>query len=69
MRFFISISYNGKEFCGWQRQTNAPSVQQQLEHAFSVYLRETIEITGAGRTDTGVHAINYIATSTHSTPI
>lgn len=61
MRFFISISYNGKEFCGWQRQTNAPSVQQQLEHAFSVYLRETIEITGAGRTDTGVHAINYIA--------
>jgi len=61
MRFFISISYNGRAFCGWQRQKNGPSIQEHLEHAFSVYLREKIEITGAGRTDTGVHAINYIA--------
>jgi len=61
MRFFISISYNGQAFCGWQKQKNGPSIQEHLEHAFSVYLREKIEITGAGRTDTGVHAINYIA--------
>ena len=61
MRFFISLSYNGAAFCGWQRQNNGPSVQEHLENAFSVYLREKIEITGAGRTDTGVHAINYIA--------
>lgn len=61
MRFFISLSYNGAAFCGWQRQNNGPSVQEHLESAFSVYLREKIEITGAGRTDTGVHAVNYIA--------
>lgn len=61
MRFFISISYNGWAFSGWQRQKNGPSIQEHLEHAFSVYLREKIEITGAGRTDSGVNAINYIA--------
>lgn len=61
MRFFISISYNGQALSGWQKQKNGPSVQEHLEHAFSVYLQEKIEITGAGRTDAGVHAINYIA--------
>jgi len=61
MRFFILLSYNGSAFKGWQRQINGPSVQEHLEFAFSAYLREKIEITGAGRTDTGVHAINYVA--------
>ncbi len=61
MRFFILISYNGSAYCGWQRQKNGISVQELLEKAFSVYLRESIEITGAGRTDSGVHAINYHA--------
>jgi tRNA pseudouridine38-40 synthase len=61
MRFFILLSYNGSAFKGWQRQINGPSVQEHLEFAFSAYLREKVEITGAGRTDTGVHAINYVA--------
>ncbi|OFX81701.1 MAG: hypothetical protein A2X20_01445 [Bacteroidetes bacterium GWE2_40_15] len=61
MRFFLLLSYNGSAFNGWQRQINGPSVQEHLEFAFSAYLREKIEITGAGRTDTGVHAINYVA--------
>ncbi len=61
MRFFILISYDGSGFNGWQKQNNGTSVQQHLENAFSVYLREKISITGAGRTDTGVHARNYIA--------
>ncbi len=61
MRFFISISYNGQALSGWQKQKNGPSIQEQLENAFLVYLRQKIEITGAGRTDSGVHAINYIA--------
>lgn len=61
MRFFILLSYNGSSFNGWQKQKNGPSVQEHLEFAFGAYLREKIEITGAGRTDTGVHAINYIA--------
>ncbi len=61
MRFFILISYNGSSFCGWQRQINGPSIQESLENAFSAYLRERVEITGAGRTDAGVHAVNYVA--------
>ena len=61
MRLFISISYNGRAFSGWQKQKNGPSIQEHLEDAFSVYLREKIKIIGAGRTDSGVHAINYIA--------
>ena len=61
MRLFIQLSYNGSAYSGWQRQNNAPSVQAELERAFSIYLRNETEITGAGRTDAGVHAINYVA--------
>jgi len=61
MRYFISLSYKGTSYCGWQIQVNQPSVQGELERAFSIYLGEKIGITGAGRTDAGVHALNYIA--------
>jgi len=61
MRFFISVSYNGSNYNGWQKQKNGASVQQHLEYAFSVYLKEEVGIVGAGRTDTGVHAMEYIA--------
>lgn len=61
MRFFLSISYNGTPFHGWQRQPNASSVQQELEEALSKLFREEVAVTGAGRTDSGVHALNYIA--------
>lgn len=61
MRFFILLSYRGSGFNGWQKQIGLLSVQEHLENAFSVYLRIKSEITGAGRTDTGVHAINYVA--------
>lgn len=56
MRFFLEISYRGKRFHGWQRQPNASSVQQTIEDSLSVILRHKTEITGAGRTDTGVNA-------------
>lgn len=56
MRYFLTFAYNGTPFHGWQRQPNAISVQQTLEEALSTVLREPIAITGAGRTDTGVHA-------------
>lgn len=56
MRFFIELSYNGGPFHGWQRQPNSSSVQQTLEEALSTVLRCNIPVTGAGRTDTGVHA-------------
>lgn len=60
-RYFIQLNYKGTNFHGWQIQPNAISVQEVLNKAFSTILREEIEVTGAGRTDTGVHAINYVA--------
>ncbi len=56
MRYFISLAYNGTPFHGWQCQPNAISVQEVLEDALTTVLRTSIKVTGAGRTDTGVHA-------------
>jgi tRNA pseudouridine38-40 synthase len=61
MRYFIELSYNGANYKGWQRQRNAPSVQQTLEESLSRLLGGPVEVTGAGRTDTGVHAAYYVA--------
>ena len=61
MRYFIELSYDGTNYHGWQIQPNAISVQEVLEKAISLLLRETIKITGAGRTDTGVHATQMFA--------
>lgn len=52
----MKLAYNGAGFHGWQRQPNVVSVQQVLEEALSVVCGCNVEITGAGRTDTGVHA-------------
>ena len=60
MRYFAELAYKGTNFNGWQRQDNAPSVQQALEDAFSKLLHTEITVTGAGRTDTGVHASYYV---------
>jgi tRNA pseudouridine38-40 synthase len=60
-RYFIRISYKGTRYHGWQVQNNANSVQAELEKALSVVFEENIEITGCGRTDTGVHARDYYA--------
>ena len=56
MRYFIQFAYNGTHYHGWQFQPNASSVQETLNKAFSVLLNSPINIMGAGRTDTGVHA-------------
>lgn len=61
MRYFVELSYDGKAYCGWQRQKEAPSVQQTLEQALTTLLRTPCEIVGAGRTDTGVNASYYVA--------
>ena len=61
MRFFITFTYNGTRYCGWQRQPNGISVQEELEKALTTILRTPIEIVGAGRTDAGVHALNMVA--------
>ena len=61
MRYFVRLSYKGTKFHGWQIQPNAISIQEELEKAFSIILQQKTAITGAGRTDAGVHARNYIA--------
>jgi tRNA pseudouridine38-40 synthase len=61
MRYFIKLSYRGTHYCGWQRQPRDISVQETLEKVLGMITRESIELTGCGRTDTGVHARNYIA--------
>ncbi len=61
MRYFIELSYNGGRYCGWQRQRDALSVQATLEGALATLLRRPVEVTGAGRTDAGVHAAYYVA--------
>jgi tRNA pseudouridine38-40 synthase len=59
MRYFIELSYNGAPFFGWQRQPKQITVQKVLEDAFSLLLKSKIELTGCGRTDTGVHAKQF----------
>lgn len=56
MRYFLKLAYNGLPFHGWQRQPNAASVQQVIEESLRTIFQKEIPVTGAGRTDTGVHA-------------
>lgn len=56
MRFRAVISYFGKEYVGWQRQLNGPSVQEALERALSETFGAPTQATASGRTDAGVHA-------------
>lgn len=61
MRWKIHLSYLGTYYCGWQKQPGDPTVQQTLETAMTMILRQPIDIVGCGRTDTGVHARHYVA--------
>ena len=60
-RFLLTVSYDGTNYCGWQRQKNGPSVQQTLEETLEKLLREPVRVTGASRTDAGVHALGQRA--------
>ena len=57
MRRLLTIQYLGTRYAGWQAQSNATGVQQVVESALSTLFQETIRIEGAGRTDSGVHAL------------
>jgi tRNA pseudouridine38-40 synthase len=61
MRYKIRLSYDGSAFCGWQIQNNARTLQGELEKALSTLLGSPVQVTGAGRTDSDVNAIGYIA--------
>src|SRR5574344_2659698 len=61
MRYFVTFSYHGGRYHGWQIQPNGDSVQERLQQALSLILRSDICVTGAGRTDAGVHARKMVA--------
>ena len=61
MRFFIQLSYKGTAYHGWQVQPNANTIQEEINKALSTILNVKIEVMGAGRTDTGVHAKQMFA--------
>jgi len=60
-RYFIKLSYKGTNFQGWQCQPGKTTIQGELNNALQLLLKEKVCLTGAGRTDSGVHAMNYIA--------
>lgn len=60
-RYFISLAYKGTNYHGWQLQGKTPTIQLDINTALSTILRKQINVTGCGRTDTGVHANNFYA--------
>ena len=61
MRYFITFSYDGTAYHGWQIQPHSVSVQEEIQKVLSTLLRRPMEVVGAGRTDTGVHARKMFA--------
>lgn len=60
-RYFIELSFKGTHYHGWQKQVNSVTIQSTLEEALYKISREQVQLIGAGRTDTGVHARFFIA--------
>ena len=60
-RYFIHMAYDGSDYFGWQIQPNEKTVQQIIELGLSTLLKTEISVSGAGRTDTGVHASHFVA--------
>ena len=60
-KYKITIEYDGTNFVGWQRQENGPSIQSSIEEAIKKITSETVNVFGAGRTDSGVHAKGQVA--------
>lgn len=61
MRYFITLSFDGTAYHGWQIQPHSVSVQEELQKALATLLRMPVEVVGAGRTDTGVHARKMVS--------
>jgi tRNA pseudouridine38-40 synthase len=63
------VAYDGTNFAGWQRQRNLPTIQQILEKAIGIMVREQVNLHSAGRTDAGVHALGMVANFSTSASI
>lgn len=59
--FKLTVEYDGTAYSGWQRQAEEPTVQAEIERALASMTRSSITLTGAGRTDAGVHALGQVA--------
>lgn len=59
-RYRATVEYDGTAYCGFQRQRGQPSIQQTLEEAISTVSQQPATVTGAGRTDSGVHAAGQV---------
>ena len=57
----LTIQYNGKEYCGWQKQSDSLGIQGNIEESIKYITNESVKITGSGRTDAGVHALGQVA--------
>lgn len=68
MKILLTISYNGKNYVGWQKQKNGVSVQETIENALALLLGENVDLHGSGRTDSGVHALAQTAHFESSSP-
>lgn len=60
-RYYIVLQYNGTRYFGWQKQPDVPTIQNEIDEKLSILLKSDINTTGAGRTDTGVHARYFVA--------
>ena len=68
-RFKLTGAYDGTDYCGWQVQPNGIAVEEVLNRALSELTGEKITVTGASRTDSGVHAMGNVAVFDSDTPI
>jgi len=65
----LVLSYDGTRYSGWQVQANGPSIQAEVERALAILHKEPVRITGAGRTDAGVHALGQVASFAIERPL
>ena len=65
----LVLAYDGTRYAGWQLQQNGPSIQAAVERALSTLHKEPVRITGAGRTDAGVHALGQVASFAVERPL
>ena len=59
-KYKLTISYDGTRYCGWQMQPNGTSIQELVQKALTTLYKSPIKVTGCGRTDSGVHAMNQV---------